>query len=90
VKISFHVSSEPLMTRIREVVVLPRVGEYVAWHRDNESNYFRVLKIIHVMEDREDHRVKGQPRESACLVVERVDRSEFQAPQSLDSPTLPI
>ena len=79
-KISFHVASEPLMTRTREVIVLPRVGDYVAWHKDNESHYFRVLKVIHVMEDREAHHIKGQTRETVCLVVERVDRSEFQAP----------
>ena len=77
-KISFYVASEPLITRTREVIVVPRVGEYVAWHKDTESLNFRILKVIHVMEDREDYKVKGQPRESVCLVVEKVDRSEFQ------------
>lgn len=77
-RISFHVAEEPLMTRTREVIVVPRVGEYVAWHKDGESLYFRVMKIIHVMEDRTEYQVRGQTRETVCLVVEKVDRTAFQ------------
>ena len=77
-RIAFCVPSEPLRERIREVVVVPRVGEYVAWHKDGESLYFRVLKVIHVMEDRTEFQVKGRTRETVCLVVEEVDQNEFQ------------
>jgi hypothetical protein len=77
-KISFHVASEPLKERTREVVIIPRIGDYVTWHRDDEELCFRVLKVIHNLEDRAGYQIKGQPRESVCLVVEKVDRSELQ------------
>ena len=76
-KVSFHIASETLRTRTREVVVVPCVGEYIAWHTDEGSLHMKVLKVLHTLDDRDDEKPKKQARETVILAVEKVDPSEF-------------